>query len=257
MKMSNHQKSLVYDFFERIANAYHQNNQDRNGYHYHFFKERINDALSVIGDVSNLSILDVGAGTGSFYDSITNKAPVHKYTAIDLSPKMLAESRIPKQNQIVGDVLEIEFSKEQFDLIVFLGVSSYLSDNDLTHLFEKFNYWLEKNGRIIATFTNKHSLDYYVRALIRPLTRSIPSRKEKVINQGFSIKSYDFEEIKKILLNSLIPEKIIWQNQTVTPFNHLFPKLSSQLAQLLKRTLPDLFLPFFSSDFMVIFQKHP
>lgn len=111
--------------------------------------------LAHLGDLSGLSVLDVGCGTGWLLDHAAPAA----YVGIDPSHGML-DQLIAKHPNRAGDVSCVplrDFVGGRFDLVVALfGVASYLRDEELARI----PGLLAPGGRYVLMF---YMPDYYPR----------------------------------------------------------------------------------------------
>jgi demethylmenaquinone methyltransferase/2-methoxy-6-polyprenyl-1,4-benzoquinol methylase len=84
--------------------------------------ERIQKALTILGDIAGASVLDLGSGTGVLIDPLRERVgPEGRVVALDLSPRMIEVSRRshsgPNLFFEVGDFLSWK-SAFRFDLII-------------------------------------------------------------------------------------------------------------------------------------------
>ena len=234
------------------AGRYHA----QSSYFRYFFNDRLEAAVADL-DFSCRTILDIGAGTGALYNYLENNAADFQYFACDISPDMLAKSNIPASSQFIGKAHEIDFPIAKFDLVFMLGVTSYMPVSEVIHTMEFISERLSPNGKAILSFTHRFSLDFQVRRLL--LTAKFIWRNRAPNKFGgykpFSITGFCKNEVHKFAKGQFRIARIEWQNQTLSPFNHLLPKPSVFIARLLKRVIPTSILPFFSADFLVFFEQ--
>lgn len=81
------------------------------------------------GRVSNLSMLDVGCGTGGYSIPLA-KQFASKLTGIDVSREMLerARAKYPNGNWILGDIESIDFEENSFDVVLMSYVLHHIRD---------------------------------------------------------------------------------------------------------------------------------
>lgn len=253
----NPQQQHVRLYFDRIANDYARRYTSGSIYHSYFFQGRLQEAVRGL-DFEGKKILDIGAGTGALYDYLKKHCQSFEYTGTDISAAMLQESHIPVEYQRIGVFTDLELPSEYFDLIFMLGVTTYISRPDLESHLAAMKTRLTSEGIAILSFTHRCSLDLQLRQLFRSLNFSklIKPIKSRLISQPFATMAYCKVDIKQMLnRQGFSIQRLEWLNQTVTPFNHLFPRASVGLASRLKRVLPIRVLPFFSGDLLVVVGK--
>lgn len=204
--------------------------------------------------LSGKRLLDIGAGTGILYDYLMDAGIDTQYLACDVSKKMLEQSSIPRPQRFQGEAPDLFQDEAPFDGIFILGVSTYLSQNDIVKLLDFCCSKLNANGFIAISFTHRKSFDFWFRKWMKKL---IPNRfkKGRVIGSTLSISAFTLKDVKALSADLNI-EEVHWLNQTVPFLNRLLPKPAVYLAKIRKRILPSIFLPYFSSDFLVIFSTN-
>ncbi len=99
-----------------------------------FWTERMrDDALELARlDHTDLSVIDVGAGTGFTTEGIVRSVPPHRVLCLDQSPHQLARARAKETLQgcsfQLGDAESIPFGTDQFDRYVSAGSIEYWPD---------------------------------------------------------------------------------------------------------------------------------
>lgn len=254
----NPQNRKVQQYFDQIAPSYSQRyHATDHPYYRYFFGERLQEAVRGFAFEEN-KILDIGAGTGALYDFIQANTSCFQYIGTDLSATMLQESHIPADSQRIGALSDFEFPAGHFDYLFMLGVTTYMSRDDLERHLAIMQTLLAPEGRAILSFTHRCSLDSLVRRLFRAFnfTKLVKPTKRRIIGQSFATMAYCKADIASILeRHGFSVQRLEWMNQTVTPFNHLMPAASVRLAHWLKRVLPGWALPFLSGDLLVVAGK--
>ena len=155
-----------------------------------------------LGDLKNVSILDIGCGDGSL--SLQYLDESNHLTMVDISDNMLRKvsEKIPKalksNVRLVNDSFEVISDAEQFDVILCVGVIAHVPVVD--DLFEKIATLLKPNGYlIIETTPNPYPIGkllfpyYYLRSLVSGQSVGYDKNRLKVgdlmnylIGSGFS-----------------------------------------------------------------------
>ncbi len=253
--MSEH-KLEVKDFFNQISDTYRDKYTPQQAFHHYFFVERLEEAVKGL-DLSGKSVCDVGAGTGNLYDFLMERYTGIQYNACDIAEQMLAQSNIPPANYQVGACYETQFSQTNFDFIFLLGVTTYLNPEQMEKTLEWIWEKLTPNtGRAILTFTNKHTLDQGLRKTLKaPLKIFAPN---KTVLTALDIFPYSPSQATELVNSQFRIEQVTYLNQTVFPFNRLFPKSSISLAKRFKKSVPNgTVKSLLSSDFIFFLSKKP
>ena len=239
------------DFFNSISESYKAKYEGKSRFHSYFFSERLEKSAGNL-HVGGLKILDVGAGTGDLYDFLLLKNSNFIYTATDVAEGMLANSRIPIKLRIIGKLNELQLPYENYDQIFFLGVTTYLTHEELkSHLKLFRNLLADCNSELVISFTNKDCIDGYLRILLQPIIRLL-AQKNSVLSQDFLIKRYRIVDILKLMKEmDLEIKETLWLNHTVFPFNLLLQKGSIWLAKKFDKITNKRLLSYLSSDFLV------
>ncbi|HLL99428.1 MAG TPA: class I SAM-dependent methyltransferase [Pyrinomonadaceae bacterium] len=251
------QTEKVRDFFDVVSEEYRGKYEKRQIFHNYFFNQRLEQATEGL-DLKGKTILDIGAGTGNLYDFILAKDDSIDFYACDISGKMLEQSRIPAARRFVGKCYEIDFPVEKFDYIFMLGVTTYLSADEMEKTAEFVYRKLADDGTAIITFTNRKGFDTITRTLGKNVIRLF-KLKNKVISQSFRIYAYSLNQVESLYGDKLRMKEVRFINQTIFPFCYVFPKLSVNLAERLasriKNKPASAAAARLSSDFIVFYRK--
>lgn len=250
----NLQELRVQQYFDQIATDYANRYSSKRVYHSYFFNERLQEAVSGL-DFTGKSVLDVGAGNGVLYDFLKMHFQGFEYIGTDISSAMLETSNIPFANKRIGVMEEIQLSNSGFDFIFMLGVTTYMGQSEFQVHLDLIQKHLNPNGKAIVSFTHQHSIDHFIRIFLKLVLRPFV-KTSFVATQSFNTTAYSLPKIKTLLGQKFELQRLVWLNQTCSPFNHLFPRLSVSLVYSLKRVLPSLLLPIFSSDILVVLKKN-
>ncbi|NNC95602.1 MAG: class I SAM-dependent methyltransferase [Chitinophagales bacterium] len=248
---SSQQKQTV-DFFDSVAVEYDNKYRSKDAFYSYFFWQRIFEATADI-DFHEKAILDVGCGTGQLYNFLNSRIKDIDYSGSDISQNMLIQSKIPANCQYAGNLYQLDFRGKLFDIVFMLGVSTYMTKEEWNANLSKINSILKPGGKFIVSFTNKNSFDYKMRMLGQVPARFF-KKDNKVIGRKFVIHSYSLTEIEQNLDGFKI-DQVKWLNQTIFPFNKIFPVLSVKIADKINRNSKGRILETMSSDFLVFTTK--
>ena len=136
---------------------------------------RSNIVKNFLGDLKNLSILDIGCGDGSL--SLQFLSDTNRLTLVDISDNMLArvKDKVPERLagniRLVNDSFDAIKDEEQFDVILCVGIVAHVPV--VNALFAKIAAVLKPNGiLIIETTPNPYPIGkllfpyYFLRSLV-------------------------------------------------------------------------------------------
>lgn len=124
--------------------------------------DRFMNEIDSLTSGSGKNALDAGCGPGYMTKALLDRK--YKTTAFDASPEMLRLTRelvsVSANNDylaelVEGDIENMPFSSDQFDLIASAGVIEYLQ-NDIK-VFAEFSRTLKSKGVLIVSSTNRYS----------------------------------------------------------------------------------------------------
>jgi ubiquinone/menaquinone biosynthesis C-methylase UbiE len=237
-------------FFDSISDSYKKKYSEENIFHYYFFTERLEKSTKDIS-LSNKKILDLGSGTGDLYDFIKERAQNITYTGTDIAEGMLKNSSIPEGSKFLGDYITLKLPYNDYDLVFMLGVSTYLSEEEMNGYLNFISQHTKENdATIVISFTNKYCFDNLFRSILKPIILLIPNKKN-VLSQKIKIKTYSINEVQQLLVCNFRIENVEWLNHTIFPFNIILKNFSVYLAKKIDVFKNEKFLSLFSSDFVI------
>ena len=252
--MSRYDQKAIKELFDALSGSYNDRKTSKNPFLSYFNAQRLRLSAAVLPD-SPSSVLDIGAGTGFLYDYLLEAGlDTSSYLALDLSSKMLEQSSIPINQRLVGSLSTLQENKiKGFDFIFCLGLTTYLSDADMDMLTKLCMSKLKGKGQVLISFTNRSSLNYYSRIVIK---RIIPKRfvKDKVLGLKPQRAERPIEACDLMIDSGFKIDALYYLNQTIFPFNWLFPKLSVRFASWVKDHKSPR-LKWWSSDVLIIASK--
>jgi SAM-dependent methyltransferase len=135
-------------------------------------------------------VLELGCGSGYLASRIA--LSTGKYIGVDIAANAIEHARIknnyPHIQFIASDIKDYNFDEQQ--IVVFLGLTDWLEDNELRALFAKLqsdNVLFSYTESKVVSFWNPYK--YY---------REIMDRKSK--KSFYKARTYSEEKIKKILM---------------------------------------------------------
>jgi len=154
MSKKNYDKTIA-EHYDREAESYEERLQANQT----VLKIR-NDFRQVVSQfLHGQDILDFGCGTGSDICFFAEKYPGKNFTALDLSAKMIEQTRKKVTQKKLSNIKLTagsidHLSQNTFDFIyVFFGALNTVED--LNETADKIYQLLNENGRIVVTFVNK------------------------------------------------------------------------------------------------------
>lgn len=107
-------------------------------------------------ETHQLNILELGCGAGVPCTQLLSSHAHISITANDISSTQiaLAKERLPPSvNLILGDMMELEFSAEQFDAVMAMYSIFHLPRMEQTTMLRRIFGWLKPGGRLLANFS--------------------------------------------------------------------------------------------------------
>ncbi|MDO8368158.1 MAG: class I SAM-dependent methyltransferase [Saprospiraceae bacterium] len=153
----------------------------------------------LIGDISDLEILDIGCGDGSLS---VNYATANQVTLLDVSENMLQAALnnygplAAKTRSFHGDFLEFD-SSNKFDIILIIGVLAHVPHLDKT--FAKLANTVKTDGKIYLQFTDYNHFLTKVEFLISGIKNS-PYKAQTIrkIDIDRIIRKHGFKIMRKV-----------------------------------------------------------
>lgn len=85
-------------------------------------------ALQCVSWRGDEKVLDVGSGPGVYYNRIKERNPGVEYFGVDLMPSMLANHPSGKNQLVAGDVLQLPFASDKFDVVMANHMLYHIED---------------------------------------------------------------------------------------------------------------------------------
>jgi SAM-dependent methyltransferase len=243
----------IVDFFDARADGYAQ----RNAFVRRLHQARAAQALAWLpSGIANPAILDIGCGDGILYQLLQARCgSSFYYYGIDPSAAMLAAGSIPAQRRYCGYVAHWTppDGAPPFDLICWLGVSTYVAPHELQRDLAHAADWLAPNGKIIISFTHALNGENTLRRWLAPLAaRLLPGRR--VLSAPFSTFHYTPEEALAFAGNRF-EGSVVWLAPSIPFLHHLSPRLAHWGSRALGWLPAAIKSTRWHSDFLVILRQ--
>lgn len=218
-------------FFDELAPSYKRKFSDDQPYLQFFFQQRLEIATNQV-EWNDKIIFDIGAGTGTLYDYLKQENTSFDYYACDLSEAMLSQSNIPKIYRKAGHFNEVNWPHKKADVIVALGLTSYLSKDDFQVFIDFLEKKLVSGGIAIVSFTNKDSWEVYLKEKIKNWIPQWIIPPNKVFGQKFNILTYNKKDLFFLVNREKISlEKINFIPPVIPFLNILSPMLAVRFSK--------------------------
>jgi len=128
-------KSASNSFYETNLSAFGINDARSLGWQSADSQKLRFDIMTMIGNIDNCSILDVGCGVGDFYGYFKNNGYNVDYHGIDISDKVIqgAKEKFHDGNFETKDILKDDL-KRKFDFVFAIGPFSIKLEDSMGHL---------------------------------------------------------------------------------------------------------------------------
>ncbi len=150
---------MVDDYKEELKRVYNSISED-------FDKTRCSSWIPVIEflreyinkyDSKNKTVLDLGCGTGR--DSLLALEKGFKVVSLDFSEKQLEllgkkvkeRGFENKHTLILGDMSDIDFKEESFDIVMAIASLHHLKKEEQIEIVKKIEKWVKKGGYVLVS----------------------------------------------------------------------------------------------------------
>lgn len=164
------------------------------------------ELFELMGEVEGLEVLDVGCGTGRMVENLRKFGA--KVTGVDVSEKMLevAKKRFGSTEFVLGDVEDLPFENERFDMVIATFVIVHL--RELQQAFDEVYRVLKPGGVFIVSNVNQRKAPKLKTDQEEIVIRSFYHRPENVA------KALE-ESFFRIEKDGFVEEEGVWINQLV------------------------------------------
>jgi len=127
---------------------------------YHAFLDRT-ELSRILPYAAGKRVLEAGCGTGLLLQHVD--AVADQAVGVDLSRGMISKARERGLNVVQGDLMNLPFPDEHFDVIYSCKVLAHVPDP--ARVMAELDRVTRKGGRLILEYYNRRSLRYLVRKL--------------------------------------------------------------------------------------------
>lgn len=201
----NHNKSIITFFDEKIPWWTEIYREDLpKGFFSFEMRQRLKFVASLLNEqirrMDNPSVLECGCGPGDILELIDNQHC--KLTGIDLNKRYIemASERVPKAKLIEGNVEQLPFPGESFDIVFAVGVLMYLKDD--REAVKEMARVAKKGGYVLISVPNYWMLHllldpYYI---LRPLKKLFGKTKQSSDDDfgESNIRRYSLSQLKSL-----------------------------------------------------------
>lgn len=249
------------NFFNAASKKYLEEYERKTSEGYSF-RVRREKTLAVIPEAKEgKKALDIGCGPGIMAEGLLEKN--YSVACVDAAPSMInlvkeKFSSNPKITAGTGDVNELNFPDNSFDLIIAMGLLEYLGDQEKA--LQEIKRVAKTGGQIIITFPNKtspcrifnRSAAFLTKPFSKVLRKILKKPKQSLTHKEYTLK----QTINFLEKNGLKVSKVIYYNFKLIPypFDKWFPKFTIWQSKLFER-LDNTFLKFLGTGFIIKARK--
>lgn len=197
--------------------------------------------------------LDAGCGPGLLTKAMYERG--YSTSSLDSSPEMLRLTKSLFENIednqpyefLEGNIEELPFNEETFDLVASAGVIEYLSTDD--KVLNEFNRVLKPNGYLILSSTSKYSPIGIFEPIVESVKRNDILRKfinviltklggTPVRPREFQVRKHSMAEFNSNIENGnfeILTSGYFYALPWPHPFDRIMPNLSSKIGRLLEK----------------------
>lgn len=203
--------------------------RSRNFFQANWHRNKMFVAEKLAGFSKDMSILDLGTGSGNFELLFAGK--VKSITGVDYNDeavnflkKKIRSSGVSNVNVVVSDIRDLKLSKDhdKFDLITLIDVIEHFNFKDVEIIFKSFKKFMKPKGKVLMITPNYKSFWPMIEYLFdylslapkfrehQHLSKLYRSNLEKLIRtNGFKIENiYSFNLFSFLIPNKLISQKL-------------------------------------------------
>ncbi len=154
-------KDRVRDYFDEVAPKYFgwYGDPSPQGHSFRIRRQRVLEMIDTVFPVAKgAKVLDVGCGPGIMVAELVERG-FEQVIGADLAEAMVEECRVqfadrPSARFECADVTQLQFSDNEFDLVVAMGLVEYLNTEELEAAYRELARITRPGGHIIITYPN-------------------------------------------------------------------------------------------------------
>jgi len=123
-------------------------------------EQRFAQLIRLLPSRPRLRVLDVGCGFGDLLGYLQRQGRVIDYTGVDLCEEMVAESasRFPEATFLAGAFLELDFTTDDFDVVIASGVFNFSNPDWNAYVVSSMRKMLAVSRELaVANFLSSYS----------------------------------------------------------------------------------------------------
>jgi len=227
--------------------------------HAAFFNERLRLVLEFLAPIANGRALEVGCGPGILLKRLAG-TPLEVF-GLDLTPEMIAEAKIRTAgcnvNLAVGQLAQLPYRDNSFDVILVLGVLEYLPDQSAALI--EIARVAKRDAVVILSMLNKHSLyRWWERVVYGSWNRFKSHIAGRGTRQEPAMWLHGQKSLTKLMkARQLEPIDAIYfgLNVCVAPFDLKYPEQASALNRWARMRSARWFFPVVHAGFLIRARK--
>lgn len=151
--------------------------------------------LELLGDLSDKRVLDIGCGTGVFFQDLIEQGG--RIVGADGAVEMIHTAR-SRSEDLPGDriclsvsiIEQLGFRSDTFDAVICVGVIEYVENQE--EAIRELIRVLKPGGMLVVTVPNAACLDLWIKRML-----SIPRWMARTVLKGFGVNMGDGKDVDR------------------------------------------------------------
>ncbi|MBN1653276.1 MAG: class I SAM-dependent methyltransferase [Deltaproteobacteria bacterium] len=212
------------EYYDDFSRSYEK--QRSEGYHFLIDELEVEIAATYL---DGARVLEIGCGTGLILERLRKRAAFA--CGFDLSPKMVQKARDRGLNVVLGNVLNIPFADNCFDLVCSYKVLAHVPE--IGRAITEIARVTKPGGRMVLEFYNPYSLRYLAKRIAGPRPIGEGRTEAEVYTR------WDAPQVIPRLLPPAIEVEAFYGVRVITPFAAVFeiPFLARALSAIERKAV--------------------